>query len=133
VIKALSVVAAWWLCATAMGQSVNLAWDASTSPGVTNYVIYATTNALTDTNASSALVKVPVGTNLTAKVFDLSPGMWWFGAKAVAGGAESKLSNVVAVEVPKPPAQMRTIAVQYSYTLTNFYDLGFFKLRIESP
>lgn len=70
---------------------------------------------------------------LNSKVFDLSPGMWWFGAKAVAGGAESKLSNVVAVEVPKPPAQMRTIAVQYSYTLTNFYDLGFFKLRIESP
>ncbi len=117
------------LCALALvrpvaAQSVKLAWDASPSPGVTNYVIYAATNAL------ATLTNISVGTNLTATVENLSPGTWRFYATAQAGGVESAPSNLLLVDVPRPPANLRTIVVQYSYTLTNWADLGFFRLRV---
>jgi len=129
--KAIAATAAACLLAVAaQAQSIRLAWDASTSPGVTNYVLYAHTNTLAATNLSAAVVKQSVGTNLTATIEDIKPGHWWFVATAVGSGVESGPSNSVNVEVPKPPAAMRTIVVQYSGTLTNFYDVGFFRLRL---
>jgi hypothetical protein len=114
----------------AQAQTVRLAWDPSPSPGVTNYVLYASTNELSATNLMTATTNLPCGTNLTATVTDLSAGNWWFVATAWAGGVESLPSNVLQVQVPTPPANMRTVVLQYSGTLSNFYDVGFFKLRL---
>jgi hypothetical protein len=114
----------------ARGSDIKLAWDApppSTNYTITNYVLYAQTNLVSKTNYC---VKLSVGTNLTATVQDPVPGRWWFAATAVAGGLESDLSNVVIAEIPPAPPNMRTIFVQYGGTLTNFYDVGFFRLRL---
>lgn len=110
---------------------VPLAWDASLTPGVTNYVLYASTNVLTSTNLASAPVRVNVGTNLTARVSDLLPGQWYFAVTVEKGGVQSDPSNVLPVEVPASPGTLRTVALQYSATLTNgFQDLLFLKLRV---
>lgn len=114
----------------ALGSEVRLAWDASPTPGVTNYVLYAGTNALNATNLTSAVVQLNVGTNLTGTIEGLVPEEWSFTVTAMRDGIESDPSNVLIVEVPQPPARMRTVAVQYSGTLTNFYDVGFFRLRL---
>ena len=114
----------------ARGSDIKLAWDAppaSTNYTVTNYVLYAQTNLVSRTNYC---VRQTVGTNLTATVQELVPGRWWFAATAVAGGLESDLSAMVIAEVPLPPPNMRTVYVQYGGTLTNFYDVGFFRLRL---
>lgn len=116
--------------ANAGASDVKLAWDASATPGVTNYVLYAHTNLLSVTNLPAASVRLPVGTNLTATVEGLREGVWSFAAAAMKDGIESEPSNVVTVEVPRPPERMRTVVVQYSGTLTNFYDVGFFRLRL---
>jgi len=116
-------------CHHAKAGSLNLAWDASpASANVTNYVLYASTNTLTITNAT---VKLNVGTNTTAAVDNLAVGQWNFGVTAVAAGnVQSDLSAVLPVQVPPPPTNMRTIIVQYSASLTNgFSDVGFFKIR----
>jgi hypothetical protein len=108
---------------------VNLAWNASPTPAVT-YVLYAHTNDLTATNLSSAIVRLNIGTNLTATVEALKAGQWCFVATAKLNGVESDPSNSLIVEVPEPPSNMRTVVLQYSGTLTNFYDVGFFRLRL---
>lgn len=112
------------------GADIRFAWDPSTTTGVTNYVLHAHTNALTATNFASALVHVNVGTNLTASVSALQPGLWSFCATAQKDGVQSAPSNVVNVEVPRPPPNMRVVVVQYSNTLSNWYDAGFFRLRL---
>ena len=110
---------------------IRFSWDASATPGVTNYVLYAATNYLTSTNLSSAVVRVSAGTNLTATITDLVPGRWYFAATAMKDGAESAPSNVLQIEVPTPPPHLLTVFVQYSGTITNgFTDTGFFRLRI---
>ena len=114
----------------AQAQMVSLAWDSSIHPGVTNYTLYASTNSLVATNLATATVRLNCGTNRTGTITDLVPTRWWFTATAWADGAQSLPSNVLQVEVPLPPANMRTVVVQYSGTLTNFYDVGFFKLRL---
>lgn len=113
-----------------LASDVKLTWDASPSSGVTNYVLYAHTNSFPVTNRFSAIVRLNVGTNLTASVESLKPGQWSFAATAMLDGLESDLSNILVMEVPKPPGNMRTVVVQYSGTLTNFYDVGFFRLRL---
>jgi hypothetical protein len=119
--------AAILLCAfaalTSMASDIQLAWDASPDLGVTGYVIYARTN-------SSTAIRINVGTNLTAKVESLAPGRWTFSAAALTAITESGPSNLLIVDVPEPPPNMRTVVVQYSGTLTNFYDVGFFRLRL---
>lgn len=111
-------------------SSIPLAWDAG-SPGC-SYSLYASTNAITQANYSASVVRVNVGTNLTATVDIAAPGKWWFCATAVKDDVESAISNVIQVEVPKEPAQMRVIALQYSHTLTNGWtDTGFFRIRIQ--
>lgn len=114
---------------SAAAQEVKLAWDASATSGAI-YVIYASTNSLSVTNLASANVRLSVGTNLTATAQDIKAGRWWFAAAAVANGVESLPSNILIVDVPAPPAAMRTVVVQYSGTLSNFYDVGFFRLRL---
>jgi hypothetical protein len=126
-----TVVVGVGLCVhLARGSDIKLAWDPpppSTNYTVTNYVLYAHSNLVAKTNYS---VRLSVGTNLTATVQDTVPGRWWFAATAVAGGLESDLSAMLIAEVPVPPANMRTVVVQYGGTLTNFYDVGFFRLRL---
>jgi hypothetical protein len=104
-----------------LAADVRLAWDASPTPGVTNYLLYAHTNLLTATNLSASLLRFHVGTNLTATVEALQSGQWSFTVTAMKDGLESDPSNVLLVEVPQPPARMRTVVVQYSGTL-NFQD-----------
>ena len=116
--------------------SVTLAWDASPSPGVSNYVLYAHTNSLSSgTNLNAALVKVNAGTNLTASVAGLNPpATWYFVATAQAGGIQSDPSNQLIVQVPANPTNARVLAVQYAdLNITNWTDVGFFRLRIPAP
>ena len=118
------------LTAFAAGGSVHLAWDPSPDPGC-NYTLYTTTNgAVTLTNYQS---KINCGTNLIVHATDLSPpGTWKFAVTAAQGGIESDFSNVLILQVPVAPANMRSVALQYSGTLvgTNFLDALFLKLRI---
>ena len=119
-------VAAW-------AGSVTLAWDASPSASVTNYVLYAHTNSLSSgTNLSTALVKVSTGTNLTVALTGLNPPTtWYFVATAKAEGMESAPSNQLIVQVPVAPANARMMAVQYAeLNVTNWTDVGFFRIRI---
>lgn len=121
------------ICLTALpllASEVRLAWDASLTQGVTNYVLYAHTNDLAAVSLTNALVKLNVGTNLTARVESLVPGRWWFGATAMKDGMESDLSNTISVEVPRPPRNMRTVVILSSATVTNWTNI-FFKLRID--
>lgn len=115
---------------SASAADIQLAWDESPTTGVTNYVLYASTNALNASNLQTAAVRLNVGTNLTATVEDIQPGQWSFAATAQKMGVESAPSNILLVDVPTPPARMRTVIVQYSGTLTNFYDVGFFRLKL---
>lgn len=108
---------------------ISLKWNASVTPGITNYVLYAHTNAMTETNFTFT-IRADTGTNLTATVYDVAPGQWYFNATAMdTNGVESQLSNVVQYEIPAPPASLRTIILQYSASVTNFSDFHFFKLR----
>lgn len=132
-LKLAAAAAVMLLCAVVtfplLASDLKLAWDASPTPGITNYVLYASTNTLTATNLPSAQVRLNVGTNLTATVTDIKAGQWTFAATAMKDGIESAPTLLLA-EVPKPPDRMRTVVVQYSGTLTNFYDVGFFRLRL---
>lgn len=117
------------------GQAiVPLEWDASISTNVTGYKLYASTNVLTATNLSSALVKLNTGTNRSVQVLITNVANWRFVATAyTAQGIESGPSNELIVGVPAPPPNMRTLVVQASGTLvgTNWLDVGYFRLRIE--
>lgn len=115
---------------SARAQNLTLAWSPSPSDGVTNYVLYAHTNTLTSTNLSTAAVKINVSTNLTAAVSDLVQGLWYFGVTAQTTNAQSVPSNIVLAQVPAPPSNMRTIVLQYSGTVSNFIDTGYFKLKL---
>lgn len=113
--------------ATCSAQQVKLSWDASASAAtnVIHYIVHA------GTNAGDYFIHLPVGTNLNASVSDIAPLTWYFAATAVkTNGTQSPYSNELIEEVPQPPANMRTVVLQYSGTLTNFYDVGFFKLRL---
>lgn len=109
---------------------IKLAWDASLSAGVTNYVLYAHTNSFPVANRSTALVRINVGTNLTARVEALGAGQWSFAASAMLDGTESDLSNILVVQIPRPPMMLRTVIVQYTDVFTNLYDVGFMRLRL---
>ena len=88
------------------GADVKLAWNPSLTPGVTNYVLYASTNALT---LQSYTVRTNVGTNLVATVQTLRAGQWQFGATAMKDLVESDMSPVLPVEIPTPPTGIRIV------------------------
>lgn len=117
------------LISTSFAADVKLTWDASPSQNVTNYTLYIHTNYITAANKTNCLAKINVGTNLTATA-DITDGKWYFAATATGDGLESLFSNVLLVEVPKSPTNMRTVILQYSTTLSNFSDIGFFKVKI---
>ena len=123
--KLLLAIIAGLFCFTGYADNLKLAWDASPSTNVVGYALYS------GTNSGNYLTRTEVGTNLTASVEGLVEGRWYFVVTAfTTNNIESLPSNEVNAEVPKPPANMRTVIVQYGATLTNFYDVGFFRLRL---
>ncbi len=75
---------------------IKLKWDASESPGVTNYIVYsgAESKRYTATNSVN-------GTNLTLKLGAMVRGStYFFTATAVENGIESGYSNEVRYRVP---------------------------------
>lgn len=88
--SALAVVAS-----TTSFRSVQLAWDASPSAGITNYRVYYGVASRTYTNHVNA------GTNLTVGVSNLQAGVtFWFSATALAHGMESDYSEELSYTVP---------------------------------
>jgi hypothetical protein len=81
---------------------VDVAWDASTSPDVTNYTVYYGPSTGVYTNTVNS-----VGTNLTASVTNLLNGGTYFFACTAKDrfGLESDKSNEISYTVPrlKPP------------------------------
>ncbi len=66
------------------------------------------------------------------RVDSIAPGQWYFAATAMKDGAQSDLSNILPVEIARPPAAMRTVVLQFNASLatTNWQDAGFFRLRL---
>ena len=93
--------------------SVNLAWDASPSPEVTNYKIYWGPTASSYTNCAT------FGNVTTATVTGLLPGTKYFFAAtaATATGLESDYSNEVGYitpALPSPPARIRIPSAEFN-------------------
>ncbi len=90
------VAVAPFLCASARGQSVTLAWDASTDPDVVGYNLYYGGATQTYTNV------VAVGSVTNATVSGLLPGAkYFFAATAIDSvGMESEFSNEISYQVP---------------------------------
>lgn len=86
-------------CASTARASIRFAWDASTSPEVTQYVVYSSANG----SAFTPIATVPAA-ELTAKV-DLPEGRYTVHVRASTGLAESDPSNEITVEIsdPTPP------------------------------
>ena len=75
--------------------TVNLGWDASTSPEVTRYTIYW------GPSAGAYIATLELGNGTTASVVGLAPGLWYFAVKAYSNtGLESVFSNEVSTVVP---------------------------------
>lgn len=92
--------------AASHAADIRLAWNPSTTPGVTNYVLYASTNSL---NFQSFNVRTNAGTNLIATVQTLRAGQWQFAVTAQKDGAESDMSTILPVEIPMPPTGVRIV------------------------
>jgi len=132
--KLVALAAALLLSFTVWAEpgEVNLAWDASTTPGV-QYRLYAAPFILSVTNLPLALVKLDAGTNRTAQLAALAAGTWHFVATSyfVTNNIESVPSNQVTVQVPAPPPNMRTVVLQWNATVsgTNWLETGFFRIK----
>lgn len=83
------------LCCKALAADIQLVWDSSPTPGVTNYMLYAHTNVIADGSLNQSLVKRLVGTGGTARIEGVTGG-WWFAVTAWKDGLESEPSNVVS-------------------------------------
>jgi hypothetical protein len=119
------------LAVSAGASRFGLGWNASPTPGV-SYMLYAHTNLLTATNLTEAVRRIDVGTNLTVIVEDIAPGRWWFTVTAVSAvGLESAPVPSLLLDVPAMEGQMRLLIIQHGATITNFTDIGVFRLRIE--
>jgi len=106
----------------AFAADVRLAWDASATAGVTNYTVYSW---YSETNA---IVK-HCGTNLATTIQVTNRAIIY--ATATKDGIESDPSNTLRLEVPSAPGLR--VVLQYSpKTLTNFADVGFFRVQIGS-
>lgn len=122
------------LCLSAFAQQFGLAWDPSPTPQVT-YRLYCHTNSLADTNLAPAVLRLNVGTNTTARLAEVAPGLWFYRVTAVATNAvESIPSNEVAVFVPAPPPGLRLVVEANALDLSQasgWTNLGFFRLRLQ--
>ncbi|HMP83909.1 MAG TPA: hypothetical protein PKA41_14515 [Verrucomicrobiota bacterium] len=121
------------LCAFALNAAaaqVKIAWDASAT-NVT-YVVYASTNSFAS-GIIEPQVRVNVGTNLSFTADFPMRGRWYFVVTAQRDHVQSLPSNELIVEAPTPPANTRTLAVEYTpvITGTNWQDAGFFRIKIQ--
>lgn len=85
---------------------IKLAWNASITPGVTNYVLYASTNTV---SLQSYAIRTNVGPALIATITTLRAAQWQFAISAMKDGVESDLSNILPVEIPLPPGGIRIV------------------------
>lgn len=114
-------------CVKVFGGSVQLQWNASPSPAVTNYFIYVGTNSM-----GVYETRIPVGTNCTVTLSNIQPAHYWFAATAQNDtGGESPYSNEATWVVPSPPTGMVPVILQWGNapgSLTNSLEL--FRLKI---
>lgn len=93
------LTASAWLFPTNPPAAVTLGWNASTSPGVSNYFIYYGVGSMQFTN------KVASGNTNACTITNLVRGTtYWFAATAQAGGLESDFSNEISYTPPTAPA-----------------------------
>lgn len=119
-------------------QTIPLQINPSPTPGITNYVIYISTNTMTAQNFhSTSLTNFGVGTNLTFTVSEPNPpATWYFVATAVKGGVESAPTAVLPVSVPLPPGGLLPMALAYSFTLDpggTVWSNLYFKVKVGLP
>jgi hypothetical protein len=72
---------------------VSLAWDASTSTGITGYKVYV------GTASRSYGSPITVGSQTTYTVSGLSAGTYYFAVTAITSSAESEYSNEVSTTI----------------------------------
>lgn len=106
------------LATNVRASSVNLGWDASPSPGVTAYVVYAATNSLNATNLDTAFQRKPVGTNRVAKAVWTGTNRIYFVVTAAAASVESDPSNVLIEQAPEAPPNLLNMALNYQTSIT---------------
>lgn len=131
--KKLTILLILFITCSLQAQQIPLIWNASPNATTnTTYRLYAHTNqtALIN-NVTNALVKVSTGTNLTVTITSIISGRWYFGATAFDSGIETKLSNIVAAEIPLPPGNLRIVLPPFeSQASGDFIDTGYFRLKI---
>jgi hypothetical protein len=113
------------LCPCLFAQSVNLAWNPSTSANVTNYNLYF------GTNSGVYIGKIQVGTNCQATLSNMIPAKYYFAVKAQGTNAESPFSNEASWEILAPPTGAIPLILLSSVTLTNWTE--FFRLQLQMP
>jgi hypothetical protein len=96
--RLLSVIAMLLLCSLpVIAADVSLAWDASSSPNVAGYKIYAG-NESGKYNAPAT-----IGNQTAYTVKGLGPGTWYFAVTAFnSAGGESGFSNEVSTTIKEP-------------------------------
>lgn len=118
--KNLSLAAlALLMAVSASASEVTLAWDhAGPSKATTSFILYGTTNAsLVQSNLALAQIVVNCGTNKTVQAVNMTSGLWRWAVVTDEAGVRSDLSNVLPTEVPTAPGLVRTVALQYSFSL----------------
>jgi hypothetical protein len=126
--KKLMLVLLLLLASLPARADLTLAWDSITNiPNIT-YKLYASTNSFT--NSTEAIVTANVGTNTTVTLYGLT-NIWYFRAAAFNTNVASDLSSTLIVQIPPIPLNFRTVVIMGGPTVTNFQDLGFFKIRIQ--
>lgn len=116
--------------------TVRVAWspspDAASEP--ITYAIYAHTNVLSETNLNSAVLRIDAGVSLSAMLSFTNAARWHLVVTAVdANYVESAPSNMLTLEVPAPPAGLRTVVVEHTIDLstsTGWQDVGYFRLKL---
>jgi hypothetical protein len=98
------------LAFTAAAKDVTFAWDASSTVGVTNYVIYLGTNSFASGDLSTALVRQNAGLALTTTITNVPVGVKWYCVvTAQMDGFESVPSNMLQKTIPNAPFNHRII------------------------
>jgi titin len=129
--KILSILCLLVFAIASYGATVNVAWDASPSTGLSSYRVYKSTSAITAGTAPSAnpaavvAVTVP-STQLTGAIVNLTDGTWYFSVTAVdTSNLESLFSNVVSLNVinlPAAPTSLAATALSTSQIRLNWAD-----------
>lgn len=124
---------------SANAGTVTFGWDRSLSDSVGGYILYGSTNLLTNTNFHSSPVSVDCGTNTICSLASTNLGQWYFAVTAYAwdqtNRMESDLSNILPLRFPSTPSNFVFLIPQYTATIagTNWQDIGFFRVKIGTP